>query len=172
MSRLCFLTLASLVLVLSRVKPEPPETNFFLVSIPLNTGLQSSVVFFTNSYSTKPEPLCLNDESPKSPIISLLAHKLCTDSKFTTSLQAFLVKPTLTLGYNSENTSSELSCSQDDYYEIVCNRSSSSLKSYSLLQVTCGLWSLPFACHSPTQFQPSADVSPVPCSPARSCVSV
>ena len=93
MFRLCFLTLASAVSVFSRVKPEPPETNFFLVSIPLSTGLQSSVVFFTNSHSTGPEPLCLNDESSKSTNIALLAHKLCTDSKFTISLQAYLVKP-------------------------------------------------------------------------------
>ena len=135
------MTLTSAVLVMSRVKPEPPETNFFLVSIPLKTGLQSSVVFFTNSYSKKPESLCLNDDFQISPNKNLLAHKLCTDSKFSTFLETSLVKPSLVLGYSSEETPSALSCYQDDYYDIVCNRSTSSHGSCSLLHVACG------ACH-------------------------
>ena len=143
MVRLCFLILTNAALLMSRMRPEPPETNFFLTSIPLRTGLQSSVVFFTNSYSTRPEPLCLKNDDYKSASANLLAHNLCTEAKFSTFLQASLVSSDSALGYSSEiTTSSELSCHQDDYYDIVCNRSSSSNSgSCSLLQVTCG------ACH-------------------------
>jgi len=152
MRRLCYLTLTSAVLVMSRVKPEPPETNFFLVSIPLKTGLQSSVVFFTNSYSKKPEPLCLNDDVQTSSNKNLLAHKLCTDSKFSTFLQTSLVKPSSVLGYSSDETSSALSCYQDNYYDIVCNRSTSSHGSCSLLHVACG------ACHHHVNLQPNSSL--------------
>jgi len=154
MVRLCFLILTNAALLMSRMRPEPPETNFFLTSIPLITGLQSSVVFFTNSYSTRPEPLCLKNDDYRSASANLLAHKLCTEAKFSTFLQASLVSSDSALGHSSEiSTYSELSCHQDDYYDIVCNRSSSSNSgSCSLLQVTCG------ACHKHVSLQPNSSL--------------
>jgi len=147
MDKLGFLILANVVLAMGRIKPEPPETNFFLMTIPLKSGHQISVVFFTNSFSINPEPLCLNNDDPNSS--ALLAHKLCTASKFPTYSNSSLVKPSSVLS-DSVETSSALSCHQDDYYEIVCNRSISRPGSCSLLQVTCG------SCHSHVQLKPNS----------------
>lgn len=142
------LTLSSLAMTLGSLRPEPPETNFFTMSIPLNTGEQQSVVFFTNSYSTRPELLCLEHSS----VADLLAHKLCMDSKFSTSVETSSLLPDAALGYSSDITSSQLSCYQDQYYEISCNRSSSHSSSCSLLQVSCG------ACYSHISLHPNTSI--------------
>jgi len=148
MFRAGVLTLSTLAMTLGSMRPEPPETNFFTMSIPLNTGEQQSVVFFTNSYSTKPELLCLEHNS----VVDLLAHKLCKDSKFSTSVETSLLLPDAALGYSSDITSSKLSCYQDQYYEISCNRSSSHSSSCSLLQVNCG------ACYSHISLHPNSSI--------------
>eukprot|EP00092_Neocalanus_flemingeri_P039697 GFUD01043229.1.p1 GENE.GFUD01043229.1~~GFUD01043229.1.p1 ORF type:complete len:504 (-),score=81.26 GFUD01043229.1:104-1615(-) len=150
MSKICFLILAIVMFAVGRRNPEPPETNFFLVNIPYSSGFQISVVFFTDSFSKIPEPLCLN-EDPKSSDVSHLAHMICTASKFPTFLETSLVKPSSVLSYRLE-TPSALSCHQDEFYEIVCNRSSSSPGPCSLLQVTCG------ACHHHVQLKPSSSL--------------
>eukprot|EP00092_Neocalanus_flemingeri_P016379 GFUD01017728.1.p1 GENE.GFUD01017728.1~~GFUD01017728.1.p1 ORF type:complete len:539 (-),score=110.27 GFUD01017728.1:24-1640(-) len=151
MRELYFLILTNVVFVMGRMESEPPETNFFLMNIPLNAaGQQSSVVFYTNSSSNNAEPLCLYENSNSSNL-ALLAHKICTASQFPTFLQASLVRPTLTFSQTFE-TVSALSCHQDDLYEIVCNRSSTRPSPCSFLQVTCG------ACHHHVQLQPNTSL--------------
>jgi len=149
MAKLGFLILIKVVSAMGRMKPEPPETNFFLMNIPLKSGHQSAVVFFTNSFSSNPEPLCLNNDDPNSSSYALLAHMVCTASKFPTFSNSSLVKPSSVINQHDE-TSSTLSCHQDDYYEIVCNRSISRPGPCSFLQVTCG------SCHTHVQLKPNS----------------
>jgi len=133
------------------MKPEPPETNFFL-----KEGLQQSLVFFTNSYSSKPELLCIEDSvfKPYSPSNQLLAHKLCVESGFQTSVETSFPSPKA-LDINVESLArSRLSCFQNEYYEIICNRSRTSLDvpSCSLLLVTCG------PCHKHVTLEPNTSL--------------
>ena len=150
----CILILTNTSIVMSIMMPEPPETNFFLKNLSLDGDLQHSVVFFTNSNSTKPELLCLQHSHTKPHSVDLLAHKLCADSNSSTPVDASLVFPIELSGLSMESSyiSSELSCSQDEYFEISCNRSLTSVPSCSFLQVTCG------ACHKHVSLQPNSSL--------------
>jgi len=152
----CILILFNISLVMSimMLMPEPPETNFFLKNLSLGSGPQQPVVFFTNSNSTKPELLCLQHSYSKPHSVDLLAHKLCADSNSSTAVDTSLVLPHTAPGLSTESSliTSELSCHQDEYFEIFCNRSVSSVSSCSILQVTCG------ACHKHVSLQPNSSL--------------
>ena len=61
-------------------KPEPPETHFFLKDrYPLHY-----LVFFTESTSTEPELLCVEEAEDNQLEQELLAHLICTESGFPT----------------------------------------------------------------------------------------
>jgi len=143
----------SLVMSIMIMMPEPPETNFFLKNLSLESGPQQPVVFFTNSNSTKPELLCLQNSYSKPHSVDLLAHKLCADSNFSTPVDTSLFLPNTASGLSTESSfiTSELSCHQDEYFEISCNRSVSS-GPCSILQITCG------ACHKHVSLQPNSSL--------------
>ena len=145
------LLLVSLVLVIGRIRPDPPETNFFLLDIAISDEHQNSAVFFTDSFSTQPEPLCIPEDDPKSASISLLAHKICTASKFPTFIATALV-PSSSVTSLTQDVSSHVTCLQDEYFEIVCSRYRTSPRPCSFLQVTCG------PCHYHVHLQPNSSV--------------
>ena len=65
----------------SYLKPEPPETHFFLkASYHLQARLQR--VFFTEPASTKAELLCVEETEDLQ--LELLAHLICSESGFPT----------------------------------------------------------------------------------------
>ena len=65
----------------SYLRPEPPETYFFLVaSHHLQARLQR--VFFTESASTEAELLCVEEAEDLQ--LELLAHLICSESGFPT----------------------------------------------------------------------------------------
>ena len=70
------------------LKPEPPETHFFLAA---GYHLQSRLhrVFFTESSSTEAELLCIEEDLQTSQLqLQLLAHLICTESDFATFTSA------------------------------------------------------------------------------------
>ena len=89
----CVLTQVCLLVVLvprsqSYLRPEPPETHFFLAA---SYHLQSRLhrVFFTESSSTEAELLCVEEELQTSQLqLQLLAHLICTESDFATFTSA------------------------------------------------------------------------------------
>ena len=139
------------LLVLTGVNPLTAETNFFLMNIPLDTGQQSSVVFFTNPSSKVPVPLCLTDDDYNTSNLDLLAQKVCTFSKFPTFLKTDLVKPSAAMNLSQESYS-KVFCYHGFDKSISCSRSSSSPRPCSLLHVTCG------ACHSNVILQPNSSL--------------
>ena len=65
----------------SYLKPEPPETHFFLrTSYHLQARVQR--VFFTESSSTEAELLCVEETEDLQ--LELLAHIICSESAFPT----------------------------------------------------------------------------------------
>jgi len=126
------------------------ETNFFLMNIPLNTGEQSSVVFFTNQSSKLPVPLCLTENYDTS-ITNILAQQVCTFSKFPTFLTTSWVKPSAAVNISQESYS-KMICYYGFDHSIVCSRSSSIPSPCSLLHVTCG------PCHHNLILQPDSTI--------------
>ena len=63
-------------------KPEPPETHFFLK----DRYRHGYLVFFTESTSTEPELLCVEEAEAEDQQLDLelLAHLICTESKYPT----------------------------------------------------------------------------------------
>ena len=68
----------------SYLKPEPPETHFFLkASYRLQDRLHR--VYFTESASTEAELLCVEEAEEDFQLqLELLAHLICTESGFPT----------------------------------------------------------------------------------------
>ena len=66
----------------SYLKPEPPETHFFLK----DRYRHGYLVFFTESTSTEPELLCVEEAEAEDQQLDLelLAHLICTESKYPT----------------------------------------------------------------------------------------
>ena len=86
-------SISLLVLLVPRgrclLKPEPPETHFFLAA---SYHPQSRLhrVFFTESSSTEASLLCIEEEDQETSQLQLelLAHLVCTESDFPTFTSA------------------------------------------------------------------------------------
>ena len=91
-------------------KPEPPETHFFLK----DRYRHGYLVFFTESTSTEPELLCVEEAEAEDQQLDLelLAHLICTESKY----------PTFTSVQSSESEVSILDIMMNtDIYETLCS---------------------------------------------------
>ena len=85
------------------LKPEPPETHFFLAA---SYHPQSRLhrVFFTESSSTEAELLCIEEEDQETSQLQLelLAHLVCTESDFPTFTSARTSQSEVRSLYNIE----------------------------------------------------------------------
>jgi len=149
-----FSLLLTSILVIEVRKPAPPETRFFLKNATLNSSSNhQQVVFFTDSSSTEPEILCLDEIHLQRGDWNLLVHRLCKDEGFATASNTeFLAQSHLTDYQFLSNISSIISCSQNEYFEIMCDRSVVKSVSCNFLHVECG------PCHHMYKLKPNSSI--------------
>ena len=64
------------------LKPEPPETHFFLKKNYHHQRSDLASVFFTEPSSTEVEMLCIGEEEYQGPEVEMLAHQICTEASY------------------------------------------------------------------------------------------